>query len=278
MLLVLRNGVNTPLKLARQTGVSRPAIYAILRNLHKRGIAVSRVTNGRKHWQLDNEHDIDRVIYDLKRSLLKIPEGSEALHGRSDSTIIVHRGMEAIKKVIKTGLALNCQIVPTKSSILDDSIIGTSKFDRKNYFYPDLPKGYQISQYDMPIVGSGQLAGVKITRVHLEEDAGKLLHAPDGKASLVDFNRGGVPLMELVTEPVIHSAGEAGNFGRELQLLLRYLGVSEANMEKGQMRVELNISISDNPDPLISAAPSDLSLSRAVESTPPVKSNERASA
>lgn len=142
---------------------------------------------------------------------------------------------EAVKSVVKVGLALGAKIADF------------TEFDRKNYFYPDIPKSYQISQYKYPIVSGGELNGVKITRVHLEEDTATSKH-DRGDFSLIDFNRAGVPLMELVTEPVIHSAKEAGDFGRELQLLLRYLGVSEANMEKGQMRVELNISVSDVPN------------------------------
>ena len=141
---------------------------------------------------------------------------------------------KAVESVVRVGLALG-------SNIAD-----FTEFDRKNYFYPDIPKAYQISQYKYPIVSGGQLKGVDITRVHLEEDTATSKH-DRGDYSLVDFNRCGVPLMELVTEPVIHSAKQAGDFGRELQILLRYLGVSEANMEKGQMRVELNISISEDP-------------------------------
>lgn len=118
-----------------------------------------------------------------------------------------------------------------------------SEFDRKNYFYPDIPKAYQISQYQFPFVTGGRIASVDITRVHLEEDTARSVH-DQGDVSLVDFNRAGVPLMELVTEPVIHSSKEAGNFARELQLLLRTLGISNANMEKGEMRVEANISVS----------------------------------
>ena len=118
-----------------------------------------------------------------------------------------------------------------------------SEFDRKNYFYPDIPKAYQISQYKYPFVSGGEIAGVAITRVHLEEDTARSQH-DQGDESLVDFNRAGVPLMELVTEPVVHDPETAVSFARELQLLLRTLGVSDANMERGEMRVEANISVS----------------------------------
>ncbi len=138
---------------------------------------------------------------------------------------------EAVRHVLRVGKALGANLADF------------TEFDRKNYFYPDIPKGYQISQYQYPLVSGGELSSVKITRVHLEEDTARSLHEK-GDYSLVDFNRAGVPLMELVTEPVIHSAEQAVRFARELQLLLRYLGASEANMEKGEMRVEVNISIS----------------------------------
>ncbi len=145
---------------------------------------------------------------------------------------------EAIKKVIKTGLALH-------STIAEDS-----KFDRKNYFYPDLPKGYQISQYDQPLCAGGYLEidgrKIRITRIHLEEDTGSLAHPEGADYSLVNLNRAGIPLMELVTEPDITSGKEAKAFAEELQRIFRYLGVSDADMEKGQMRVEVNISISKN--------------------------------
>lgn len=123
------------------------------------------------------------------------------------------------------------------------SLAEYSEFDRKNYFYPDIPKAYQISQYQFPFVQGGNIAGVEITRIHLEEDTARSVH-DQGDDSLIDFNRAGVPLLELVTEPVVHSAKQAGDFARELQLLLRTLGVSDANMEKGEMRVEANISVS----------------------------------
>lgn len=139
-----------------------------------------------------------------------------------------------------------------------------SEFDRKNYFYPDIPKAYQISQYKYPLVTGGQLNGVSLTRIHLEEDTAKNVH--DATAgSLVDFNRSGVPLMELVTEPVIHDAKTAGNFARELQLLLRILGVSEANMEKGEMRVEANISVSPTDEFGTKVEVKNLNSFRSVE-------------
>ena len=145
---------------------------------------------------------------------------------------------EAVKKVLLVGAALG-------STLAD-----YTEFDRKNYFYPDIPKGYQISQYAYPLVKGGSLKGVEVTRIHLEEDTARLQHtstlqgAGESNVSLVDYNRAGLPLMELVTEPVIHDAETAGAFARELQLLLRTLGCAEANMEKGEMRVEANISVS----------------------------------
>lgn len=140
----------------------------------------------------------------------------------------------AIKKVVEVGLAIGANIADF------------TEFDRKNYFYPDIPKGYQLSQYLLPIVSGGTVNDVAITRVHLEEDTAKSSH--ENGATLVDYNRAGVPLMELVTEPVIHSAEQAGAFARELQRILRYVGASEANMDKGQMRVEANISVSTDPN------------------------------
>ena len=137
---------------------------------------------------------------------------------------------EAVKKVLMMGIAVGGKIADV------------TEFDRKNYFYPDIPKGYQISQYKYPLVSGGKLAGVELTRIHLEEDTARSSH-DQGAFSLVDFNRAGVPLMELVTEPVIHSAEEASRFAKELELLLQYIGAGEANMEKGEMRVEANISV-----------------------------------
>jgi aspartyl-tRNA(Asn)/glutamyl-tRNA(Gln) amidotransferase subunit B len=143
---------------------------------------------------------------------------------------------DAIKKVITVG------------SAVDGTISDFTEFDRKNYFYPDIPKGYQISQYKLPIVTGGKILDVALTRIHLEEDTAKSTHTTSANATLVDYNRAGVPLMELVTEPVIHTAEDAGNFARELQRILRYVGASEANMEMGQMRVEANISVSKDPN------------------------------
>jgi len=159
---------------------------------------------------------------------------------------------EAIRHVLRVGIALN--------GVLADF----TEFDRKNYFYPDIPKGYQISQYQFPLVSGGQLEGAEITRVHLEEDTARSSH-DKGAYSLVDFNRAGVPLMELVTEPVIESAEHAGRFARELQLLLRYLGVSDANMEKGEMRVEANISISTTKEFGTKVEVKNLNSFRSVE-------------
>jgi aspartyl-tRNA(Asn)/glutamyl-tRNA(Gln) amidotransferase subunit B len=143
----------------------------------------------------------------------------------------------AIEYVVRVGLALNCQIAPY------------SKFDRKNYTYPDLPKGYQISQYDLPLCQNGwldveidgQTHRIGIRRAHLEEDTAKEFHTD--RASLVDFNRSGVPLLEIVTEPDIASGEEARGFLVELQAILRALGVSTADMEKGAMRCEPNVSV-----------------------------------
>ena len=172
---------------------------------------------------------------------------------------------EAIKNVIKTGLTLDCKIAEN------------TWFERKNYFYPDLPKGYQISQKEAPLCKNGKFKinnrDIKIAEIHLEEDTGRLEHpvytsnkpgvvAIDTNCSLVDFNRAGIPLMELVTEPDIHSASEARKFCEELRLILRYLGVSDANMEKGEMRCEANISLSKST---LSTQPSTLKLGTKVE-------------
>ena len=143
---------------------------------------------------------------------------------------------DAVLKVLRLGAAL------------DAKLADESRFDRKNYFYPDLPKGYQISQYQFPLVKKGVLeiptgSKIRITRVHLEEDAARTVHDERG-SSLIDYNRAGVPLMELVTEPDLSTAKNSREFAEELQIILKYLGISDADMEKGQMRVEANVSVS----------------------------------
>lgn len=148
---------------------------------------------------------------------------------------------EAVRHVLRIGLAVGGRLADF------------TEWDRKNYFYPDIPKGYQISQYKYPLVSGGSINGVTLTRIHLEEDTARSQHGSVKGESLVDFNRAGIPLMELVTEPVIHSAKEASDFAKELQLLLRYLGAGDANMEKGEMRVEANISVA--PATPVSFAP-----------------------
>ncbi|HEY1357440.1 MAG TPA: Asp-tRNA(Asn)/Glu-tRNA(Gln) amidotransferase subunit GatB [Thermoleophilaceae bacterium] len=143
----------------------------------------------------------------------------------------------AVEYGLMIGLALGCEIAPR------------SIFHRKNYFYPDLPKGYQISQYDIPLASGGRLGDVRIHRVHLEEDAAKLVHAGESgrihgsEASVVDFNRGGTPLVEIVTEPDLRTAEDAAEFGRLLQATLRAMGVSDVSMEEGSLRCDANVSI-----------------------------------
>jgi aspartyl-tRNA(Asn)/glutamyl-tRNA(Gln) amidotransferase subunit B len=144
---------------------------------------------------------------------------------------------EAVHYGLMIGLALECEIAPR------------SIFHRKNYFYPDSPKAYQISQYDIPLCTNGRLGDVRIHRVHLEEDAAKLVHTGSSgrihgaESSVVDFNRCGTPLVEIVTEPDLRSAAEAAEFGRLLQATLRRMGVSDVNMEEGSLRVDANVSI-----------------------------------
>ena len=144
---------------------------------------------------------------------------------------------EAVHYGLMIGLALECEIA------------ARSIFHRKNYFYPDSPKAYQISQYDIPLCSGGRLGDVRIHRVHLEEDAAKLVHTGSSgrihgaESSVVDFNRCGTPLVEIVTEPDLRSAAEAAEFGRLLQATLRRMGVSDVNMEEGSLRVDANVSI-----------------------------------
>ena len=160
--------------------------------------------------------------------------------GLPGSLPVINR--RAVEATIRTALALNCEIPEF------------SKFDRKNYFYPDLPKGYQISQYDLPLSRHGHLefdvrgeprrAG--ITRVHLEEDTGKLLHEgaiDEAQASLVNFNRSGVPLMEIVSEPDLRSADDAREYVMRLRAILQYIGVNHGDMESGQLRCDANVSL-----------------------------------
>ncbi|GAB6182580.1 Asp-tRNA(Asn)/Glu-tRNA(Gln) amidotransferase subunit GatB [Thermodesulfovibrio hydrogeniphilus] len=145
---------------------------------------------------------------------------------------------KAVEYTIKTGLAMNCRIAQY------------SRFARKNYFYPDLPKGYQISQYELPLCEDGYLEitvdgkkkKIRIKRIHLEEDAGKNIHDPSGY-SFVDFNRTGVPLMEIVSEPDISSPKEAAIYMKKLRTILRYLGVCDGNMEQGSLRCDANVSV-----------------------------------
>jgi aspartyl-tRNA(Asn)/glutamyl-tRNA(Gln) amidotransferase subunit B len=144
---------------------------------------------------------------------------------------------EAVHFGLMIAMALECEVAPR------------SIFHRKNYFYPDLPKGYQISQYDIPLGSSGQLGDVRVHRVHLEEDAAKLVHAGasgrihSAEASVVDFNRGGTPLVEIVSEPDLHTSADAGEWLRLLRATLKRLGVSDVNMEEGSLRCDANVSI-----------------------------------
>lgn len=152
--------------------------------------------------------------------------------GHPGTLPVINRG--AVMKLISAGLALGC------------SIEKHSFFERKNYFYPDLPKGYQISQFQVPFCREGSMTvngkKIRVERIHLEEDAGKLIHDSGSKITLADYNRAGVPLMELVTHPDLSDPEEVRGFASELQLILRYIEASDADMEKGQMRVEVNLS------------------------------------
>lgn len=165
---------------------------------------------------------------------------------------------QAVSWTARTGLALNC------------SINSLTKFDRKHYFYPDLPKGFQISQYDQPIAKDGYLITsgdkqVGINRVHLEEDAGKLIHPQDSQDSLVDLNRAGTPLMEVVSEPDITTPAQAKEFLRLLKYTVIYLGVSDASMEKGHLRVDANISVQKGQETTNIIEVKNMNSFRAVE-------------
>jgi aspartyl-tRNA(Asn)/glutamyl-tRNA(Gln) amidotransferase subunit B len=146
---------------------------------------------------------------------------------------------KALEFAVRTGLATNCRISPY------------SRFARKNYFYPDLPKGYQISQYELPIcehgyvdiIADGEKRRIGITRIHMEEDAGKNIHEEGGSYSLVDLNRAGVPLMEIVSEPDIRTPAEAAEYMKRLRTIVRYLGVCDGNMEQGSLRCDANVSV-----------------------------------
>lgn len=144
-----------------------------------------------------------------------------------------------VEYAIRAGLVMNCQIA------------SYSKQDRKNYFYPDLPKGYQISQYDIPLCSNGYIdievngarKRIGITRIHIEEDAGKLIHNEEDGSSLIDYNRCGVPLIEIVSEPDIRSSQEARIFVEKIKTLLQYTGVSDCKMQEGSLRVDVNVSV-----------------------------------
>ena len=171
--------------------------------------------------------------------------------------------VEAVRLAIRAGLALRAEIAEI------------SHFDRKHYFYPDLPKGYQISQYERPIIGSGivevpmddgSTTAVRITRAHLEEDAGKTTHPAGRDYSLVDFNRTGTPLLEIVSEPDMHSAAEAREFAHELYLIMKYAAVSDVDLYHGNMRFDVNVSVSSDSEKLgIRSETKNLNSFRSVE-------------
>ena len=152
---------------------------------------------------------------------------------------------EVLHYAVKAGLALHCDILPF------------SKFDRKNYYYPDLPKNWQTSQYDLPIVEhgwvdidvAGQKKRVRLTRIHMEEDAGKLVHSgttiKDSATSNVDYNRTGVPLLEIVSEPDLRSAEEARAYMEKIKAIMEYIDVSNCRMEEGNLRADINVSLRD---------------------------------
>ena len=199
---------------------------------------------------MNNEAVIGLEVHAQLQTNTKIFCGCETAFGEEANTrtcpicigmpgVLPVLNRKAVEYIIKTGLATHCTINPY------------SRFARKNYFYPDLPKGYQISQYELPlcekghveIVADGSVKRIGITRIHLEEDAGKNLHQSGGGASLVDLNRAGTPLMEIVSEPDIRTADEAAEYLKKLRSILRYIEVSDADMEKGNFRCDINISL-----------------------------------
>ena len=178
----------------------------------------------------------------------KIFSGSDTSFGAEANTqaSLIDLGMpgvlpvlnqEAVNMAIRFGLGVDAQIGRT------------SIFARKNYFYPDIPKGYQISQYKYPLVSGGNIKGVELTRIHLEEDTAKLVHREVNgeKVSLIDFNRSSVPLVEVVTEPDIKSGSQAKEYGKKLRQIMRFLQIADCDMEQGGMRLEANISVSPEP-------------------------------
>ena len=206
------------------------------------------MTTGEVHVEREYEPVIGLEIHVQLRTRTKMFCGCELSFGEEPNThtcqiCLGHPGTlpvtnaEAVHFGLMIAMALECEVAPR------------SIFHRKNYFYPDLPKGYQISQYDIPLGSAGRLGDVRVHRVHLEEDAAKLVHAGtsgrihSAEASVVDFNRGGTPLVEIVTEPDIRSPAQAGEWLRLLRATLRRTGVSDVNMEEGSLRVDANVSI-----------------------------------
>ena len=208
---------------------------------------MSKYFEGKKHtWEIVLGLEVHAQI--SSRSKLFSSSATEYGAEPNSQVSLVDAGMPGalpvinsycIKQAIMTGLGLNAKI--NKKSI----------FDRKNYFYPDLPQGYQISQFEHPIVGKGYIKiptdngkkKIGITRLHLEQDAGKSIHDQDAKNSLIDLNRSGCALMEIVSEPDLRSSKEAGEYVKKLRTILQYIGSCDGNMEKGNLRVDVNVSV-----------------------------------